>query len=46
MQDDLSRFCCQNQECSDYGKRGVGNLTVCAGRQSTGACFRLELPTA
>ena len=27
--DDLSHFCCQNNECSDYGKRGKGNLTVC-----------------
>ena len=27
--DDLSRFCCQNQECPDYGKRGQANLTVC-----------------
>ncbi|MGE0082984.1 MAG: hypothetical protein AB7S75_01045 [Desulfococcaceae bacterium] len=27
--DDLSHFCCQNKECSDYGKRGAGNLTVC-----------------
>ena len=27
--DDLSRFCCQNKECADYGKRGIGNLTVC-----------------
>jgi hypothetical protein len=27
--DDLSRFCCQNRECPDYGKRGHGNLTVC-----------------
>ena len=27
--DDLSRFCCLNEECSDYGKRGHGNLTVC-----------------
>lgn len=27
--DDLSRFCCQNPECADYGKRGAGNLTVC-----------------
>ena len=26
--DDLSKFCCQNSECEDYGKRGVGNLTV------------------
>lgn len=27
--DDLERFCCQNRECADYGKRGLGNLTVC-----------------
>ena len=27
--DDLSRFCCQNSECQDYGKRNVENLTVC-----------------
>ena len=27
--DDLSRFCCQNAQCAAYGKRGVGNLTVC-----------------
>jgi transposase-like protein len=27
--DDLSRFCCQNSECPDYGKRGGGNLSVC-----------------
>ena len=27
--DDLSRFCCQNPDCLDYGKRGHGNLTVC-----------------
>lgn len=26
--DDLSAFCCQNPECSDYGKRGEGNLSV------------------
>src|SRR5271166_3603334 len=26
--DDLSTFCCQNAACSDYGKRGLGNLTV------------------
>jgi transposase-like protein len=26
--DDLSHFCCQNPDCSDYGKRGHGNLTV------------------
>ena len=28
--DDLSRFCCQNSQCPDYGRRGAGNLTVCA----------------
>lgn len=27
--DDLSRFCCQNEQCADYGKRDHGNLTVC-----------------
>lgn len=27
--DVLSRFCCQNPECPDYGRRGAGNLTVC-----------------
>ena len=26
--DDLSRFCCLNSDCPDYGKRGAGNLTV------------------
>ena len=26
--DDLSRFCCQDPDCPDYGKRGHGNLTV------------------
>ena len=26
--DDLSRFCCLNEECPDYGKRDHGNLTV------------------
>ena len=25
---DLSRFCCQNHKCTDYGKRGAGNLSV------------------
>jgi transposase-like protein len=30
MQEDLSRFCCQNEQCPDYGRRGLGNLTVCA----------------
>ena len=27
--DDLSRFCCQNSDCPDYGKRGEENLSVC-----------------
>jgi len=27
--DDLSRFCCQNPDCPQYGERGVGNLSVC-----------------
>jgi transposase-like protein len=27
--DDLSRFCCQNADCPDHGRRGAGNLTVC-----------------
>ncbi len=26
--EDLSRFCCQNSRCDDYGKRGRENLTV------------------
>jgi transposase-like protein len=30
MDDDLSRFCCQNPACPDYGQRGHGNLTTCA----------------
>ncbi len=35
MDDDLGCFCCQNEECPDYGKRGHGNLSVCMryGRQ-------------
>lgn len=27
--DDLSRYCCQNSRCPDYGRRGGENLTVC-----------------
>ena len=27
--DDLSRFCCLNSQCADYGTRDAGNLTVC-----------------
>ena len=30
MPEDLSRFCCLNDHCPGYGKRGAGNLTVCA----------------
>src|SRR3954467_14607938 len=30
MPEDLSHFCCQNEQCPDYGKRGIGTLTVCA----------------
>jgi transposase-like protein len=30
MTEDLSRFCCLNQDCPDHGQRGAGNLTVCA----------------
>jgi transposase-like protein len=30
VEEDLSRFCCQNRACTDYGQRGRGNLTVCA----------------
>jgi transposase-like protein len=29
MQADLIRFCCQHEQCPDYGQRGLGNLTVC-----------------
>jgi len=25
----LSKFCCQNKKCPNYGKRGANNLTVC-----------------
>jgi transposase-like protein len=25
---DLTRYCCQNKDCPDYGKRGIGNLTT------------------
>ena len=28
--EDLSRFCCQNPDCPDYGQRGLGHRTVCA----------------
>jgi transposase-like protein len=28
--DDLARFCCQNTDCTLYGRRDAGNLSVCA----------------
>src|SRR5262249_31543734 len=30
MPEDLSRFCCLNARCPDFGTRGIDNLTVCA----------------
>jgi len=27
--DDLSRFCCLNPDCPEYGRRDAENLTVC-----------------
>jgi len=27
--DDLARFCCQNPDCPQYGRRDAGNLSVC-----------------
>jgi transposase-like protein len=27
--DDLKIFCCQNPQCTDYGRRGLDNLRVC-----------------
>lgn len=30
MDEDLSRFCCQNPGCPDHGKRDLGRLTVCS----------------
>ena len=29
MDEDLSRFCCQDPNCPDHGQRGLGHLTVC-----------------
>ena len=26
----LDKLCCLNEECSGYGRRGLGNLSVCA----------------
>src|SRR5262245_48582890 len=30
VDEDLSRFCCQNHDCPDHGRRGLGNLTACS----------------
>jgi len=38
--EDLAKFCCQNKDCPDYGKRGLENLTVC-GRYGKNKQFRL-----
>jgi IS1 family transposase/transposase-like protein len=38
--DDLSRFCCLNSQCPDFGRRDVGNLTV-TGRLGKSRQFRL-----
>ena len=27
--DELAHFCCQNAACTEFGKRGAGNLSVC-----------------
>src|SRR3972149_1977454 len=40
VMDDLSRFCCQNSECPDYGKRGGENLSVC-GRYGSNKQWRM-----
>ena len=38
--DDLSRFCCQNPECPDYGRRGSENLSAGGTLKSGGtACL-------
>jgi IS1 family transposase/transposase-like protein len=38
--DDLSQFCCLNSDCSHFGRRGAGNLTV-TGRLGKHRQFRL-----
>jgi LacI family transcriptional regulator len=38
--DDLARFCCQNPDCTDHGRRGGDNLTVC-GRYGQQKQYRL-----
>ena len=36
----LSKLCCQNKKCPDFGKRGGNNLTVC-GWYGTNSHIRL-----
>src|SRR6516225_8503959 len=38
--DDLSRFCCLNSRCPDFGRRGAGNRTV-TGRLGKEGQYRL-----
>jgi len=38
--DDLSRFCCLNSRCPDFGRRGAANLTV-TGRLGKSRQYRL-----
>jgi transposase-like protein len=38
--DDLSRFCCLNSQCPEYGERGAGDLTV-TGRYGPGKARRM-----
>ena len=38
--EELSRFCCQEPSCPDYGKRDHGNLSVC-GRYGKAQPIRL-----
>jgi LacI family transcriptional regulator len=38
--DDLSRFCCLNSGCPDFGRRDAGNLTV-TGRLGKSRQYRL-----
>ena len=38
--EDLSRFCCLNSRCPDFGRRGAGNLTV-TGRLGKSRQYRL-----
>ncbi len=37
---DLSRWCCQNSSCPDYGRRGLGNLRL-AGWSGQGKRIRM-----